>query len=175
MCKQIKNEHSRTYIPVNKTHSHWRPTISSVTRTVHARTETVNAKVCMKLHRRDEEIVLSTTLIKLVYLHTKFLVTFRSSASPSSRGRGGRPLYLALTGMCGLFVSEGDWEEGKKKARGRPPRACYNQYNLVYPTGGSADERFSRSGVSMKRVYNSASPVLRGHLMGGINCLINVQ
>lgn len=133
----------------------------------------------MKLHRRDEEIVLSTTLIKLVYLHTKFLVTFRSSASPSSRGRGGRPLYLALTGMCGLFVSEGDWEEGKKKARRRPPRACYNQLIITIfigiPNGGSADERFSRSRVSMKRVYNSASPVLRGHLTGGINCLINLQ
>ena len=76
-----------------------------VTRTVHARKETVNAQVCRRFQSRNEEIVLSTTLIKLVHLHIKFLMlTFRSSARTSSPGRGGRTSYLALTGMR-IFVS----------------------------------------------------------------------
>ena len=105
---RIKNVHKRKYISVNEMHAHTNWDFWRDRHTYRSRQEgTVNAQVCRRLQSRDEEIVLSTTLIKLVHLHKKFLMlTFRSSSRTSFQGRGGEggPLYLALTGMR-IFVS----------------------------------------------------------------------
>ena len=85
----------------------------------YVRNETVNAQVCRRLQNRDEEVVLSTTLIKLVHLHKKFLMlTFRSSARTSSRGRGGRTSLFGLNGYVHLCVV-GRLGRGKKEGAQR--------------------------------------------------------
>ena len=155
----------------------------------YVRNETVSAQVCRRLQSRDEEIVLSTTLIKLVHLHNKFLMlTFRSSARTSSRGRGveGGPLYLALTGMC-IFVSSGDWEEGKKEVRRGPPRTQHNLITTIFiriPNGQLCGEEIlkvlslNEEGIQFRFSSSFKWPFSRSNqlydqcaIVSGANCL----
>ena len=103
-----------TYLLTKRIHTLAETFDEIVTRSVHARKETVNAQVFRRLQSRDEEIVLSTRLIKLVHLHKTFIMlTFRSSARTSFQGRGGRTSLFGLNGYAHLCVV-GRLGRGKK-------------------------------------------------------------